>query len=301
MGYTSRMGKTIFGILALLLVGVGVWYALYGGGSEPQPDTTVGYVCNDGKAIVAAYFNADSATPPVASGTPPTPGGSVRIALSDGRSMELAQTISASGIRYASEGEEAVFWSKGNGAFLLENNTQTYAGCIRAADDPGGLGRIYENGSAGFSIRHPADYAVDAAYRYEALGPGNEIGGVKFTISTSTSEGTNLSSDSYLSVEEIPGASTCSASLFLPDGASESTIEEDGTSYSFAEATGAAAGNRYEESVYAIPGTNPCIAVRYMIHYGVLENYEPGTVEQFDETALKKTFDAMRSTLVIGQ
>jgi hypothetical protein len=71
--------------------------------------------------------------------------------------------------------------------------------------------------------------------------------------------------------------------------------------YSVASSTGAAAGNRYDETVYALPGTNPCIAVRYFIHYGVIENYPAGTVRAFDEAALRSEFDAIRRTLINNQ
>jgi hypothetical protein len=53
--------------------------------------------------------------------------------------------------------------------------------------------------------------------------------------------------------------------------------------------------------VYAIPGTKPCTAVRYFIHYSVFENYPPGTVKAFDHAALVATFDAIRRTLRINQ
>ena len=69
--------------------------------------------------------------------------------------------------------------------------------------------------------------------------------------------------------------------------------------YSVASSTGAAAGNRYEETVYALPGTNHCIAVRYFIHYGVIENYPVGLVREFDKKSLLKEFDTIRRTLNI--
>ena len=65
--------------------------------------------------------------------------------------------------------------------------------------------------------------------------------------------------------------------------------------------TGAGAGNRYFETVYAISGSSPCFAVRYFIHYSVIENYPAGTVQQFNEPALVSQFDSIRRTLTIGQ
>lgn len=164
-----------------------------------------------------------------------------------------------------------------------------------------GLPQIYANSKDGFSIHLPADYTVDESYTYQELGPGGSISGVKFTIASSTSAGTNLGSDSYISVEEIPAAPVCTAALFLQKGVTATLLNEGDRQYSIASSTGAAAGNRYEETVYAFPGTSPCMAVRYFIHYGVIDNYPAGTVQEFNEPALLAQFDAIRSTLTVSQ
>lgn len=165
--------------------------------------------------------------------------------------------------------------------------------------------KSYSNGAMGFSIRYLSGYTSKNNYQYLEFGPGKEINGVSFTIPSSLAEGTNLGSDSYISVEEIPRIQECAANLFLESGAAGklpiTTINDGGVTYSFASSTGAGAGNRYEETIYAIPGTNPCIAVRYFIHYSVFENYPPGTIKMFDKQALIAQFDAIRRTLVIQQ
>lgn len=172
--------------------------------------------------------------------------------------------------------------------------------------DPGSLATVYRSPAGGFTIHYPHLWSVDENYRYQELGPGKNIAGVKFTIPASPASmaaGSNLGSDSYLSVEEIPNQPQCTADKFLDlgNGATVRTVSDNGTGYSFASSTGAAAGNRYEEWVYALPGTNPCIAVRYFIHYGAIENYPPGTVREFDERALVSEFDSIRRTLTIAQ
>ena len=62
----------------------------------------------------------------------PIPGGRVSLVLGDGRRLDLPQTVSGSGIRYADKGENVVFWSKGEAAFLEEGPAQavTYKGCV---------------------------------------------------------------------------------------------------------------------------------------------------------------------------
>ena len=160
------------------------------------------------------------------------------------------------------------------------------------------LSQLYSNSAKGFSIRYPSDFTVDDTYKYQELGPGKDISGVKFTIPLSMKTGTNLGSDSYVSVEEISKTQTCTASLFLDQGLAH-TLTDRNIIYSVASSTGAGAGNRYEETVYATPITNGCLAIRYFIHYGVLENYPLGTVKQFDKQALLNQFDTIRHSLII--
>jgi hypothetical protein len=162
------------------------------------------------------------------------------------------------------------------------------------------LPNTYRSASLGFSLRYPDGYSINERYQYTGFGPHQNIVGVGFTIPTTTPAGTNLASDTYLSVEVLPKG-TCSANQFLDinSGTKARNIADNGVIYSFASSTGAAAGNRYEESVYALPGAQSCIAVRYFIHYGVLENYPPGKVVAFDRVALLAQFDAMRRSLSV--
>jgi membrane-bound inhibitor of C-type lysozyme len=266
----------------------------------------VSYACNEGKTIEATMYGG-VLVPPKNEGEAPTLTGKATVLLSDGRNMELHQTISADGVRYANDDESFVFWTKGNGALVLENNQEkSYIGCIALRPDTGNLPKVYQDGQAGIALRYPNGYAIDTAYVYNELGPQKTAHGVKFIIPESMATGTNLASDSYISFEQIPQTDipkgqSCTARLFVDPETPVVTMTEGDTEYSVASSTGAGAGNRYEEHVYAIPGTNPCIAVRYFIHYGVFENYPEGSVKRFDEKALLKEFDEIRQSLTINQ
>jgi membrane-bound inhibitor of C-type lysozyme len=120
-------------VVALAFVSALVYFSE--GGQEhgkdfqgPPPVTTALYTCAEGKTIVATYYNGEphpSSDPTM----PPVPGGEVALALSDGRQMTLSQTISADGARFANADESFIFWSKGDGAFVMEDDTQTYHDC----------------------------------------------------------------------------------------------------------------------------------------------------------------------------
>ena len=265
-----------------------------------QPQSTVAYSCDQNKVLVAQYYDGTSS---VAANGMPLPGGHVVLTLNDGSMMNLAQTVSADGTRYANADESFIFWGKGNTAFVQQGDTQTYTGCIaQSSKRPGEQSwKAYASSSLGFSILYPQNYTVDTSYVYQALGPGKDIKGVKFTIPASMAVGTNLSSDSGVSVEEATSTAACSASLFVSAGTKVHTMTENGTDYSVASTSDAGAGNLYSEVVYALPGTNPCTAVRYFIHSTQIGNYPAGTRTAFDQTALLAQFDQIRRTLVLGR
>lgn len=287
-------------LIVIIIAGAGIWYTYdkVNKNPSPSPIAQVTYICNDNKTIYAAFYKGEVKI--VKPGEMPIPSGSVKIVLSDGRNLDLTQTISADGSRYANSDESLVFWSKGNGALVLENNVEkNYIGCIVIAKDPGGLPNTYSDSTTGFSIRYPVDYLMNASYKYQALGPGKDINGVKFTIPSTLAPNTNLSSfDTGVSVEIIPATQDCNASLFLDDSTDLQTVTDNGRDYSFASTNGAAAGNRYEEKVWAIPGTNPCIAIRYFIHSTTVANYPEGTVSEFNYNSLVGQFDKIRQSLI---
>lgn len=302
--------KKYFVLIFLIVGAVVVWGIWYFSAHKPEtpaanqaplpPISQATYLCKDNKTIEALFYQGK--IQPVKPGEPPIPTGSATIFLSDGRSFDLPQTISADGVRYANSDESFIFWSKGNGALVLENNIEkNYIGCVILAKDSGDLPNTYLDTVVGFTIRYPVDYKIDTSYKYQALGPDKEIGGVKFTIPESFAVGTNLSSfDTGISVEIIPATENCQASLFLPitDSAEVKNLVDNNIEYSFAKITEGAAGNYYEEQVWALKGTNPCIALRYLIHSTNINNYPEGVVKEFDRTSLINTFDKIRSSLV---
>ncbi|MDR3547668.1 MAG: MliC family protein [Candidatus Pacebacteria bacterium] len=74
--------------------------------------SSVSYSCDAGKKAQAIYTQ-----------------NTVNLNLSDGRSMNLLQSISADGGRYTNSDESFVFWSKGSSAFITEGSKTTFNNC----------------------------------------------------------------------------------------------------------------------------------------------------------------------------
>lgn len=285
--------KQIIAIVALLAVFAGgyfLWFK-YGQNLSEVPTAVATFSCDQGKTIGATFYK-----------------NSVSLVLSDGRKLSVPQAISASGARYANADETFVFWNKGNTAFIEEGDTnvdnppQTYSNCVTGGSDsstPQDDTTTYSYPPLGFSIKYPKSYSLNQSYQYQGL-VNEEIPGIKITVPASMTEGTNLSSDSGLSVEYIPNTgSSCSASLFLYGNPAATEMNDGGITYSVATATGAGAGNLYEEQVYALAGQDPCIAVRYFIHSTQLANYPEGTHVAYDRATLLAQFDAVRRSLTL--
>lgn len=157
-------------------------------------------------------------------------------------------------------------------------------------------GNLYTDASGSFSINLPAGYVVDESYQYQK-DPQTVFEGVKFTIPKDRADGTNLAHDTYVSVEMAPAVDTCTAGVFLDGVHSVSVQQIRGMTVTVATSSGAGAGNRYDETVYAFPRSHLCIAVRYFVHYGAIQNYEPGAVSEFNEQVLLNEFDRIRDSL----
>lgn len=151
-----------------------------------------------------------------------------------------------------------------------------------------------------FSLDYPKGYEADEDYRYGGMGPGREIPGVAFKLPAHWSEGTNLSSDSYISVESRP-AEDCQAADFLLRPYSDSAMSDAGVQYSRAHSEEGAAGNLYQEYVWAVFDSSPCVAVRYVIHTTNIQNYPEGAVRQFDREGLIAELDGIRRSLILDK
>ncbi|PIR83916.1 hypothetical protein COU18_00675 [Candidatus Kaiserbacteria bacterium CG10_big_fil_rev_8_21_14_0_10_51_14] len=151
-----------------------------------------------------------------------------------------------------------------------------------------------------YSVSYSRDFTLDSAHTYEGVSPTKPIYGVRFTIPIAMATGTNLSSDTYLSVEQLPRAQNCTGDIYLLANVKANTLTENGVDYSLASSTEGAAGNRYEEMVYALADSKPCTAVRYFIHSTSIGNYATGTVREFDRVALLAAFDTIRASIVLG-
>lgn len=156
--------------------------------------------------------------------------------------------------------------------------------------------RRYSNPDFGFEVRIPASFEVEDSYFYYALGPGREIPGIAFNLRPEAVAGTNLSPDTGVRVEQLSRAA-CAPSDFLLTTATGTPMVIGGNSYVVATSSDAGAGNRYEETVYALKHRGMCYGVRFFIHSTAIENYEPGTVAPYHREGLISTFQAILGTI----
>lgn len=173
------------------------------------------------------------------------------------------------------------------------------AALVTAQAAPAGW-RHYTDRQLGYEISYPPGWSIDTHYVSVSLGPDHEIHGVAFTIPAAMTRGTNLGSDTKLSVESIPGHG-CKPAQFVDPADDVHRTRENGLTWTVASSSDAGAGNRYETTVFVADKTSPCLAVRYFIHSSAIGNFDPGTVKEFDHARLVAAFDRIRATLKLGK
>lgn len=188
-----------------------------------------------------------------------------------------------------------IFYSK----FSVENNQKLEEENFVVKIDTTKYPKVYESLKYGFKINTPEDFKIDENYRY--LLPGNKyLEGVKFSVPERFFKGTNLSSETYISVEKISNPlSACSMDEF--SGYHELTgIEKVGKlSFSKAISISAGVGNRYDETILVTKVEDGCLGIRFFIHYTVIENYPEGSVKEYDDKLLRETFSDIFKTIEI--
>lgn len=267
---------------------------------EGSSDVIASYLCASDIMLTATFHNEEAKAPEVEGG-PPEPQGSVSLINSEGIKVELKQTVSADGARYADPTDQFVFWSKGDGALVLERGTTSsmYRDCIIVAPKTERLTQMFYRQNPVISLRYPAGWQVRDTNTAEI---GGLAGGVELladiTVPAERTEGTNLSGDSGVRIARItdPGES-CTPDMFLENSSAVGTSTINDTLYLVASSTDSGAGNLYERTAYVQEGVYPCVAGIGLIHSTELQNYPEGTVAQFDRTGLTEDYIAILNTL----
>ena len=269
--------------------------------TTPAVINSVTYSCDDSKTIAAAYTQT-----------------AVALTLSDGRSLNLPQTESGSGIRYeevatstgSASSTDIVFWSEGDNAFMTENASSTYQNCLAGTVAASGVDTdTFTDVSKTFSFSYPSELAVSGAgggytqsWMVNATTSGMILAQVK--IPQSYLPGTNFG-DATFSVGTSADPSALETCLtYNPTGGkatAATTTVISGTTYTVFHSADAGAGNRYDTTSYRTSRNSQCYAIEYTIHYAVFQNFPKGSVKQFDEAGLASKLDSIAQSFTFVQ
>ena len=220
------------------------------------------------------------------------------ITFPDGHTLALPQSISADGGRY--ESGTTVFWSKGDNAFVTENDKNTYTNCVTGNQTTLGDTNTYIDAGKTFSFSYPKEfsfYGGDGSYTQDwrvntqSLGllftvvqipksfmPSTNFGEAKFTVGTSA---------------DPEAVKSC---LVADNGSvvKNSKVIIGDTSFTEITLSDAGAGNFYETTSYRVVKNNQCYTVEYTIHSTNIGNYSPDQgIKEFDKTKITSILESM--------
>jgi membrane-bound inhibitor of C-type lysozyme len=278
--------KSIIWAIVIILIVVALIIILSSYNNQPAPVSNTSekttdnviYYCNEG-IINASYSTSTSST------------SSVSLTLQNGNIIVLSQTISGSGIRYENNG--TVFVSKGDNAFLTQNNIDTYTNCISGNVTINSETSTYTNTSKIFSFSYPTQftlsggelgYTVNWAQQSTSTGlilaqvvipksfmPSTNFGDAKFTIGTSAD----------------PDAVANCLVYNLGNFVSTTKVMIGNREFTKINFSDAGAGNFYDTTTYRTIFDNQCYAVEYTIHSSNIGNYSPDQgITEFDKAKI---------------
>jgi membrane-bound inhibitor of C-type lysozyme len=223
---------------------------------------------------------------------------SVKLILKNGSTINLPQTMSASGIRY--EKGTIVFISKGDNAYIMEKNIITYTNCIAGNETISQDTSTFTDQGKTFSFSHPSQFILSGGelgytpnWSYNSSGSGlilavvgipqtylpkTNFGEAKFTVSTSADpdEVKNCLISNY-------GSFSTTTKVTIGD--------RKFTKITF---TDAGAGNYYDVTTYRTVYNGQCYAVEYLIHSLNIGNYTPDQgIKQFDRLKISLALEGM--------
>jgi len=276
-------------IIIIVALGLGYWYFQPPKSPVPAPPSEIQappepvkitYYCQEGS--LQAEYGASQ----------------VGLSFSGGRTMILPQTVSGSGIRY--EQGTTVFTSKGDNAFLTENNATTYTNCVAGTQTMDQGVSVYTNPAKTFSFAYPnkfilsggeigysQSWSAETAYSGLLLTvvniprsflPNTNFGEAKFTV------GVSADSDALKNclVSDYGDMGTTSVAIIGAKKFTKLTF------------VGVGAGNYYDTTSYRIIYDNQCYAVEYVIHSSNIYNYSPDQgIKEFDKTKIAPVLEDM--------
>ena len=246
-----------------------------------RPHTQVQYSCDASHKITASYYDDH-----------------VELALSDGRSLSLPQTVSGSGIRYEKDG--IVFASKGADAFMTEKDVVTYANCISGEGTPTAGMQTFTDQGKTFSFSHPEAFAVTgngAGYSQDWSANSTTLGLVlaKLEIPKENQPKTNFGNATFVIGTSVDAGAIKNCEVGTNgETAAVAKVTINGTAFTKITGNDAGAGNFYETTKYRTVRNNQCYSVEYTIHSTNIYNYSPDQgISEFDKAGITKILDGI--------
>ncbi len=284
MDNMSKKNKLLI-IIILFIIALGVLFYIMknkNSVSTPAPEVanTVTYYCQEG--ILKADYGKSN----------------VVVTFPDGHSLTLPQSISADGGRY--ESGTTVFWSKGDNAFVTENDKNTYTNCVTGNQTTLGDINTYVDPGKTFSFSYPKEFSFsggDGSYNQDWRVNTTTLG-LLFTvvrIPKSFMPSTNFS-EAKFTVGTSADPDAVKNCLVADNGsvAKAGKVTIGNTSFTEITLSDAGAGNFYETTSYRAVKNNQCYAVEYTIHSTNIGNYSPDQgIKEFDKTKITSILEGI--------
>ena len=282
------MSKIIYLSLFIVVIGVLSYWFFNSNNLPKKKPIKVTFICSNKKTIQATFYTSN-----------------VSLKLSDGRSLTLSRAISASGARYVDPKNHIVFWNKGNTAFITENDSTTYKGCVVKGEDDLVHLKTYRSHFDHIIFRYPEifklrHHSVDdtSGWSYASIQKGRLA--AQLTTTKLYQPKTNLARATFtVGWNNHPKAIHGCLSITHSPSFHVDTVTHNRITYLRSNYVDAGAGNFYHVVRYRTLRNNRCYSIEEMVHFMNIHNYPANRgISKFDSARVWKALNTVFNTLI---
>ncbi len=228
-------------------------------------------------------------------------GNTVKLGLSDGRSISLVRATSSTGLVYKKG--ISTFITEGSDAYYTESDMTIYSDCV-AGTQASVLGiNTFENAAKYFRFKYETGFTLAGGgigYSPSWTANSSKDGKIlaKVYIPKSYQPGTNFSEAFFTvgSSKDTEAVASCTTGFNNVPGVPSSLNNFPFVKVKFADA---GAGNFYETTSYRIVRNDKCYAVEYTIHSTNIGNYPPEmNIVEFDKVRVEEALEKMAQSFM---
>lgn len=160
-----------------------------------------------------------------------------------------------------------------------------------------------KNTALGYELSYPKGammYKAGTVAETGMLNPNKKIKKDRFVVTSDYTKGTNLASDSGVTIEVYDSTQLCQAEYVPENFTAAPSVTINGNTFSVATSEGVGAGNLYRHQLYKTIKDGKCYVAIAITHSTSVGAYPVGEVTEYNKAELMEIYNKVIATFKVG-